>query len=83
MHSHEMHFCRQDKLHVADWEEQGAVYAHAMHNESIYTHVKVERAREAYEFLRMNVYPSQDEVLHMLRYGIIYDIPHLTRADLQ
>ncbi len=43
--SHEIHFKRLGKWFIAVWEETASVYATVSQKETMYTHVKVERAR--------------------------------------
>jgi hypothetical protein len=83
MDDKDIEFRREGKLYIADWEENdyvdhGAVLATVKDNEAKYTKCEVEKAKEAYKFIRNAGFPSEEEVIHLIEDGNIVDLPNLT-----
>jgi hypothetical protein len=84
----DIEFRREGKLYIADWEENdyvdhGAVLATVKDNEAKYTKHEVEKAKEAYEFIRNAGFPSEEEAIHLIEDRNIVDLPNLTRNDVK
>jgi hypothetical protein len=71
-------FHRKDKLYVADF----AQFAHA-HVSKACTKAEEERARQAYELLKISGYPSLQEAIHLIQDGNISHLPMLMAADVR
>ncbi len=76
-------------MYIADWEveleedDYGAVLATVKDNEAEYTKWEVEKAKEAYEFVKNAGFPSEDEAIHLIEDGNIVDVPNLTQNDVK
>jgi hypothetical protein len=66
------------KLYVADFAQQGAVYA-----TRAFTKAEIEWARTAYELIRAAGYPSYQEVIHLVQDGNITHLLSLTAEDIR
>lgn len=89
LHDRDITFRRDGKLYIAEWEldsdedEYGVVMATVKENEAQYTRREVERAKEAFEFVKNAGYPSEDEAIHLIEDGNLVDVPSLTRNDIK
>ena len=77
-------FKQQGKVYVADMSEWAIHpnFATTIENENQYTKAEVEKAKEAYEFMRNAGYPSEEEATHMVQDGNVTDVP-LTATDIR
>ncbi len=81
----DVEFKRVGKLYAANFKSllnSNAVFAIVEENEEIYTHAEVQKAKEAYEFLKCSGYPSPEEAVHLLQDGNVFGLPDLTRQDI-
>jgi hypothetical protein len=63
--------------------EERIVQVTVRENEALYTKVEVERAKEAYEFMKNSGYPSVGEAVHILTDDNVRGVPMLMREDLE
>jgi hypothetical protein len=84
MPSGDLVFSRREKLYIAELEEAnvGIVQATVRENEALYTKDELNRAKEAYQFLKNSGYPSASEATHLLTDGNVRKVPMLMRADI-
>jgi hypothetical protein len=83
--SGDVEFKRQGKLYVANFYSilhPKAVLTTVQENEDLYTRAEVQRAKEAYEFLKCSGYPSPEEAIHLLQDGNVFGLPDLSRQDI-
>jgi hypothetical protein len=76
---------RQGKLYVVNFYSllhPKAVLTTVQENEDLYTRTEVQRAKEAYEFLKCSGYPSPEEAIHLLQDGNVFGLPELSRQDI-
>jgi hypothetical protein len=81
----DVEFRRRGKLYVANFGpllNSKTVLVTVEQNEEIYTCSEVQKAREAYEFLKCSGYPSPEEAVHLLQDGNVFRLPNLSRQDI-
>jgi hypothetical protein len=82
----DLEFKRTGKLYIANFNQVAPtvhqVCATVKENESIYMGTEIQKAKEAYEFLKCSGYPSPDEAIHLFHDGNIFGLPELKREDL-
>jgi hypothetical protein len=71
-------FHRKDKLYVADFAQFSQAYA-----SRVCTRAEEERARQAHELLKVSVYPSLQEAIHLVQDGNISNLLMLIAADIR
>jgi hypothetical protein len=89
MDDKDLEFRQEGKLDIADWgmisetDNEADVFATVKDNEAEYTKQEVERAREAFAFVKNTGFPSKEEAIHLIKDGNIVDLPNLTRSDIK
>ncbi len=81
----DVEFKRVGKLYVTNLNsllKSNAVFATVEENEEINTHSEVQKAKEAYEFLKCSGYPSPEEAVHLVQDGNVFGLPDLARQDI-
>jgi hypothetical protein len=81
----DVEFTRKGKLYIANFQDLlrcQEVYATVRENEELYTRAEVQKAKEAYEFLKCSGYPSPEEAIHLLQDGNVFGLLALNRQDI-